>query len=365
MSKAKRPVLLIGGIPGTNTEDILRMVSPIVGDLAIGLTDGETGIRRFWIYYVGINTWDKHPDLEVIRHVTEKSGVPGLPDWLPAGYHAFQWWGAKPGVTRLATIETLGYPAEAVASYQVFRRLRDQGVIPRGVRFQQCLPFPDDAVRLFTNSARNMDLMVDAYVDVMKRDVARLCAQIPHDDLVIQWDINWETVAIEHGDHLPDAPPMQFKPTGDPMTRFLRYVRELNAPIPAAVPVGMHLCYGDLHHQHFKDPADLATSVVMANKAAEVTPRPINFVQMSVPRHRSDDAYFKPLDDLRIGDATVYAGLVHYTDGVAGSVKRLNAFKRHFSGPTGVSTECGLGRRPQDQQLVRLLEIHRDVAAAI
>jgi hypothetical protein len=364
MSRAEKPVMLIGGIPSNNAEEAFRSVAPVLGDLAVGLTDGEFGVRRFWIFFVAVNTWAKHPDLEVVRPVTEHAPA-GMPEWLPSGYHSFQWWGAKPGVQKLRPIATLGYPAEAAASYRVFRRLRDEGVIPRGARFQQCLPFPDDAVRLFTNNARNMDLMVDAYVDVMKRDVAKLCESIPHEDLVVQWDINWETVALEHGDHMPDAPPMQFKPNGDPMDRFVRYVRELNASIPAAVPVGMHLCYGDLHHKHFKDPLDLATSVKMANKAAEVSPRPINHVQMSVPRHRSDDKYFEPLEGVKIGDATIYAGLVHYTDGVEGSKKRLAAFRRHFSGPTGVATECGLGRRPKDQELMMLLEIHRDVAGAI
>ena len=65
---------------------------------------------------------------------------------------------------------------------------------------------------------------------------------------------------------------------------------------------------------------------------------------------------------LKVG---VYAGLVHYTDGVAGSLARLDALKRHYDGPLGVATECGLGRRPLNQDLVSLLEIHRDVAAAI
>jgi len=363
MSRAKRPVMLVGGVPGNSAEEVFRVVAPIVGDLAVGLTDGEFGVRRFWIFFVAINTWDKHPDMELIR--PNPQPLPGFPEWLPPDYHACPWWGPKPGVEKLRPVETLGYPDEALASYKVFCRLRDQGVIPKGVRFQQSLPFPDDATRIITNNAHNMDLMVDAYIDVMKRDVAKLCQQIPHDDLVLQWDINWETVALEHGDYMPDAPPMQFKPTTDPMERFGRYVRELNEPIPKTVPVGMHLCYGDLHHKHFKDPVDLATSVKMANKAAEVSPRPINHIQMSVPRHRSDDKYFEPLEDLKIGDTTIYAGLVHYTDGVEGSKKRLEAFQRHFKGPTGVATECGLGRRPKDQQLTRLLEIHRDVAAAI
>jgi len=327
--------MLIGGVPGNSAEEVFRTVAPILGDLAIGFTDGEFGVRRFWIYYVVVNTWAKHPDLELIRPVVPAGR--GLPDFVPKDYDTLQWYGPKPGVKKLSRIETLGYPNEAAASYKVFCRLRDEGVIPQGVRFQQSLPFPDDACRLFTNNAQNVDLMVDSYVDVMKRDVARLCEIIPHNDLVIQWDINWETVAL----------------------------RELNAPIPKAVPVGMHLCYGDLHHKHFKDPADLATSVSMANKAQEASPQPISHAQMSVPRHRSDDAYFAPLKNLRFGNGTVYAGLVHYTDGAEGSLRRLATFKRHCSGPTGVATECGLGRRPADQSLKKLLEIHRDVAAAI
>jgi hypothetical protein len=28
---------------------------PILGDLAIGLTDGQFGVRRFWIFLVGMN----------------------------------------------------------------------------------------------------------------------------------------------------------------------------------------------------------------------------------------------------------------------------------------------------------------------
>ncbi len=364
MSKAHKPVLLVGSVPCNTAEETFRTVAPILGELAIGLSDGEIDTRRFWVMYIARNTWGNHPDLEVVRPVLEHAprGL-GLPEWLPAGYHALPWWAPKAGVAKLSPIATLGYPAEAAASYRTFRRLREQGLIPRGARFQQCLPFPDDGVRLFTDTARSMSIMVDAYLDVMKRDVARLCEEIPPEDLVLQWDINWETIAVEHGDHLPDMPPMQYKPDGDPLARFARYVSELNASIPPSVRVGLHLCYGDFHHKHFLDPKDLAASVTMANKAAEVSPRAIDYFHFAVPRHRSDDGYFEPLRNLQVGGATVYAGLVHYTDGVAGSLKRLATFKRHFSGPTGVATECGLGHRPKDHDLVTLLKIHRDVAA--
>ena len=137
MSRARRPVILVGGVPGNSAEEVFRVVAPIVGDLAIGLTDGEFGLRRFWVFFVAINTWDKHPDVELIRPNPEP--IPGFPEWLPPDYHACPWWGPKPGVQKLRQIETLGYPDEALASYKVFCRLRDQGVIPQGARFQQSL----------------------------------------------------------------------------------------------------------------------------------------------------------------------------------------------------------------------------------
>ena len=36
MSRAKRPVMLVGGVPGNSAEEVFRVVAPIVGDLAIG-----------------------------------------------------------------------------------------------------------------------------------------------------------------------------------------------------------------------------------------------------------------------------------------------------------------------------------------
>ena len=77
MSKAARPVMLVGGVPGNSAEEVFRTLAPILGDLAVGFTDGEFGVRRFWIYFVVVNTWAKHPDLEEIRPVVPAGG--GLP----------------------------------------------------------------------------------------------------------------------------------------------------------------------------------------------------------------------------------------------------------------------------------------------
>jgi hypothetical protein len=82
---------------------------------------------------------------------------------------------------------------------------------------------------------------------------------------------------------------------------------------------------------------------------------------MPVPRDRSDDAYFAPLKSLRLPPSTqLCLGLVHYTDGVAGTKKRLataEKFVRDFS----IATECGFGRRPPET-LPELLRIHAEAA---
>lgn len=374
MAAADRPVLLVGGVAGPDAETVMTTVGPILGDIAIGLSDGETGARRLWSLYLAHALWAKHPDVETIRPTVgvDPAQVPdgivpeGWKDKLPLGYHDLPWFAPKAGVEQVRTQGmTTTYPDHAAASWEIFTALRDKGVIPQGLRFQVCVPYPDDAVRIFTNDSASMNALNAAYIEIVKNDMAKLTSIIPHDDLAVQWDVNWETIALEHGDYIEDTPPMQFEPDSDPWDRFDRFVRELNAAVPADVPLGMHLCYGDLNHKHFKDPADLKTSVAMANRATEVSPRPVSYFHFAVPRHRSDDEYFAPLADLQIGDATIYAGLVHYTDGVEGSINRLKTFKRYYRGATGVSTECGIGRRPPDQDLITLLKIHQEVAAAI
>jgi hypothetical protein len=85
--------------------------------------------------------------------------------------------------------------------------------------------------------------------------------------------------------------------------------------------------------------------------------RRLDFLHVPVPRNRDDDAYFEPLKDLALAPETeLYLGLVHYTDGVEGTLRRMATADRHLK-TYGIGTECGFGRRPPET--VRpLLEIH-------
>jgi len=82
---------------------------------------------------------------------------------------------------------------------------------------------------------------------------------------------------------------------------------------------------------------------------------------MPVPRDRSDDPYFAPLRALRVPNTTeIYLGLIHFTDGLDGTRKRMAVAQRHLP-KFGVATECGFGRRSPD--VVRqLLSLHKAAA---
>jgi hypothetical protein len=80
-----------------------------------------------------------------------------------------------------------------------------------------------------------------------------------------------------------------------------------------------------------------------------------------VPRDRADFAYFSPMQQLRLPRGTeLYLGVVHHTDGVDGSLRRM-ATARQVVSTFGVATECGFGRRPPET-VPSLLRIHAQVA---
>jgi hypothetical protein len=82
---------------------------------------------------------------------------------------------------------------------------------------------------------------------------------------------------------------------------------------------------------------------------------------MPVPRNRTDDAYFEPLKRLVLSPETeLCLGLVHYTDGVAGTKQRLATAKKYASN-FSIATECGFGRR-DPRTIPELLRIYAQVA---
>ena len=191
-----------------------------------------------------------------------------------------------------------------------------------------------------------------AYEAAMLGELDRIIDAIPQDDLAIQWDTAAE-FAIPEG-----VAPTFLK---ESMSEILGRLIRLGNHVPVPVELGYHLCYGDAGHKHFKEPEDATKLVAVANAISTGITRPINWMHLPVPRNRTDAAYYVPLGNVRLHPETeLYLGLVHFTDGVEGTRKRIEAAQQ-FVADFGVATECGFGRRPSET-IPDLLRVHSQVA---
>jgi hypothetical protein len=324
------------------------------------LPDGEIGDRYFWINYVARRTYAEHPDMITLsRHTVD--------DWKPRAYDDHWLFTIRDGVESLH-FPKIGYAAEAIRSYGIFRRLREQGVIPAGVRFMVAIPLIESATRPFIDSAEHFEILWRAYGEAITREVAEICAAIPASDLALQWDICVEVAAVEGLEGFTAS--LKYL-QADPMQRYCDALRIVCAPIPAEAWLGLHICYGSLSHTdkessdsgHFCEIKDLNVSVDMANAGSRACGRPVDFVQLSVQLSNGfKPSYYEPLRRLAIGEARVYLGLIHLHDGEEGALKRM-AIARSYLPDFGISTQCGWGRRPLTQKIEALLQLHADIAA--
>jgi methionine synthase II (cobalamin-independent) len=195
------------------------------------------------------------------------------------------------------------------------------------------------------------------YNDALKREIDKIAAAIPHGELAIQFDVASAVFArLERNEASSYG-----RSKAEMQEKFSAIVADLGNHVPPDVDLLYHLCYGDSNHRHVVEPTDMGDMVEFANRLARNIKRPIQLIHMPVPRNRADDAYFEPLKRLTLRPETeLCLGLVHYTDGVAGTKQRLVA-ARKYAGNFSIATECGFGRR-DPTTIPELLRIHAEVA---
>src|SRR5262249_50336927 len=137
-----------------------------------------------------------------------------------------------------------------------------------------------------------------AYTAAMLREVQTLCDRIPRKDLCIQWDVCFEMVIWDGSGFFRWTLP------GDAKEEIVKHLKHLSEAVPSAVELGYHLCYGDLDAKHFFNPKDAGPIVDIANAISAQVQRPINYIHLPVPIERTDEAFFRPFDALKIGKST-------------------------------------------------------------
>jgi hypothetical protein len=336
---------LIGSVPLDNSEEVFRRLGAELGPYLSRMPDGETGERSRWVYFQRQMLLD-HPAMEI---------DPTVPT-----YKFIQWDGKvireieqvrfKPGVDPATVAFETGYDTAALASWQVFKRLRDAGIVGRHVRFQVCLPTPMASGYLYVSQPAR-ETYFGVYERALKGALTTIVKAIPAKDLSIQWDVCQEVLVFE--DYFKDRPSHYKK-------QIFGMLGRLGDAVPTDIEMGYHLCYGSPRDEHLVQPKDAAILVEMLNGIATATTRPIDFFHIPVPKGRTDEVYYAPLRNWRRPAGTkLYLGLLHYDDD-AGDRARI-AVARRFLDDFGLSAECGWGRT-EPGRLPGLLRGHRVAA---
>lgn len=110
---------------------------------------------------------------------------------------------------------------------------------------------------------------------------------------------------------------------------------------------------------------DMSVLVRMANYAVANSGRAADWVHMAGPRYlrSEDERFFRPLQDLRTGDARVFLGIVLPLDGEPG-LRRRQATAAKFLGDFGLALYCGF-RVPPGSTPEQAIREHRDVVRAV
>lgn len=334
-------VHLCGHVPLQDPEAVFRAVSETLADHVVRIPDGETGQRADWIGSQE-SRFLRHPELEV---VAERAGPSRPPRVRPRP-------GADAGAIGFGVI---GYADAARESWRVFRRLREDGVIPAGCRFQVSLPTPLAVIDSYV--AEGHAELEPSYEASLLGELDEIIATVPHDSLAVQWRTAGELTMLEE-----DGYPAWF---GDREDEILQRLLRIGAFVPDEVPLGYHLCYADLDGEDAREPADAGVLVTVANRLCDELPHSLDWIHLPVPRQRCDQDFFAPLAGLRRRPETeLYLGLVHLEDGVAGARKRAAAAAAAATGGFGVATECGFGSSTPER-VPELMRLHAEVADAL
>jgi hypothetical protein len=353
----KRDVLLVGSVGLSNAEEVFRTVGSILGEHVKRIPDGETGwARSVWIQCQR-PFFMTNPALEMVEADPANPGT-FVPARVPSsGIYGHTMAESYRGLARLrqganpddVVFQNVGYADWAVESYALFARLKREGALPQSVRFQVCIPDPGIIVNRHAWPDAQ-PVVGPVYSAALFRDIERIAQAIPSGELAIQWDCT-HPVAYETAD-------------AEARRATIEQIARLSDHVPAEVELGYHLCYGDFEHKHGLQPPSLQACVEIANGVIDAASRTVDWVHMPVPRDRADVEYVAPLRDLRMPASTrLYLGVVHYTDGVAGTERRIATAASVYP-EFGIATECGLGRRV-GQDIRELLRIHAEAVEAL
>jgi hypothetical protein len=342
-ARAVRPVLLVGSVPLPTAKDVFESVGHHLKGAIQQIPDGETGDRLYWV----------GSSLEQLANTPGIERVPG---------DALGQLRLKPGVSASdIALTTLHYHEVAQRSFVTFKQAKAEGKVDPEVRFQVSIPTPLAFVMLVDGPTAGLLALFER---VLLADLKKIVEVIPSADLAIQWDLAAETVVEECRENRAARDEAHTLPS-DLLTRWtfeeaMAAAARLFDAVPSGVPAGAHLCFGDRGGKPYVQPSDASVMTRIANDLNARLARPLAWLHMPVPPD-CRPSFFEPLSNLKLPKSTqLYLGLISHADGLLDAIQRMDMAKQ-FVTDFGVSSECGLGRRPPES-IQALLDAHLQAA---
>lgn len=339
-----------GAVNLPSTEAVMRELAARIPNL-MQVPDGETepAERKGFMNFI----LDKFKATEGLQMVAPEAGKPIEIDTEQVEL--------APGnsVSKLRFPE-IGYAAYYRQSWSVFQRLQHEGVINPKARFQIQYPTPQACVTAFVNR-KDALAVLPAFEAALFRDLDLILAHVPHDKIAVQWDLPIEIGALEMPEFFAVSDSQNLDTIADVLAHCIDHV-------PRNVPVGMHLCYGDAGHRHWKEPTSLKTQVDLINALAVRVTREISWAAFTVPQYVKNADYFSPLAELAPCLIEPYLALVPYHPEMqepSTTEEQIRLVQKHMKGRRwGVCTECGLsGVTPEEMPAI--LDLHTAIAKKV
>ena len=229
---------LVGSVNLSDTETVFRQVCSAMPRRLKRIPDGETNERYSFTLFQS-KIFEAVPILFSPLSFSPSPPKSFTSEEVDAGIEQLQ-----------ASGISTGYDDHAIESYAVFKRLRAEGVIPAGVRFQVCLPTAANIMLFVQQAFRSR--VEPLYEEALSRAIHKIQSTIPHEDLSIQIDLAAETALWEMADAqldgrtVPVTNPDWFRVWFDEDIKehVINYLMRMIGQIDDDVELGLHNCYG-------------------------------------------------------------------------------------------------------------------------
>ena len=346
----RRRVLLVGSLPYEDEAAAMDRAFELAGDRLIALPDGEIGERS-----------DRYPNGDRSQWVAGLAGRltreaelfdvvdPGTMNeqGFPVDFDSTVRLRPRHRAVELGERLNLGYDTFARRSFPHFARLR-ASVPRRDLRMQVGLPTGLGVAASVLSPARALRF-APAFAACVAREACNLAAAVGAENLLFQIEVPAEVVMAHR------VPRMAWRFASGPVLDLVRR-------LPDQVPVGLHLCYGDLNNVAAITPEDFGRLIGFAQSLLRRWPPSHTRAYIHLPFAAgsspppTDPAAYRSLGGLELpAGSRLVAGFVHETPNLESLETLLKTIETTRGAQVDVATACGLGRRTPEvaDELIR------------